>query len=176
MKNITGHIYILGDDINTDDIVPSYTLTMRDPDEIVKHVLESIDPEFIQKIDKDTIILAGHNFGSGSSREEAVNVFKLLGIKAIIANSFARIYFRNLINQGIPAISIDWRTQDFKTGDNIEISLSIRVLQLKGDVLRYYFPSSQITMFVQGESPFGCCFAIKNEHVFQRGIQRGIQY
>jgi 3-isopropylmalate dehydratase small subunit len=75
MDIIKGWIYILGNDINTDEIVPSNTLTMRNPDEIAKNTLKFIDPEFINKVDEDAIILAGTNFGTGSSREEAVILF-----------------------------------------------------------------------------------------------------
>ena len=117
MDDIEGEIYILGDDINTDDIVPSYTLTMRDPNEMAKHTLEFIDPNFAQKSAKKSIIVGGSNFGTGSSREEAVNVFKILGIKAIIAKSFSRIYFRNLINNGIAGIEYDWGEATFAEGD-----------------------------------------------------------
>ena len=123
MENIEGEIYILGDDINTDDIVPSYTLTMRDPNEMTKHVLEFIDPNFAQKVAKRSIIVGGYNFGTGSSREEAVNVFKILGIKVIIAKSFSRIYFRNLINNGVAAIKCDWDEETFSDGDQVEISI-----------------------------------------------------
>ncbi len=124
MKKIKGFAYILGDDINTDDIVPSHTLTMRDADEMAKHTLEFIDPNFVKNIQKGNIIIAGENFGSGSSREEAVNVFKVLGIKVVIAKSISRIYFRNLINLGIPGITLNWSKRDFSTGDNLEISLN----------------------------------------------------
>ncbi|MHA2290392.1 MAG: LeuD/DmdB family oxidoreductase small subunit, partial [Promethearchaeota archaeon] len=123
MDNIEGKIYILGDDINTDDIVPSFTLTMRDPNEMAKHTLEFIDPTFAQKVEKNFIIVSGHNFGTGSSREEAVNVFKILGIKAIIAKSFSRIYYRNLINNGIAGIICNWEDTSFSDEDRIEISI-----------------------------------------------------
>jgi len=123
MDKIEGFAYILGDDINTDDIVPSHTLTMRDTNEMAKFTLEFIDSNFAQNIVSGNIIIAGENFGSGSSREEAVNVFKILGIKAIIAKSFARIYFRNLINKGIPGITLNWDENDFSKGDTLEISL-----------------------------------------------------
>ncbi|MHA2184140.1 MAG: LeuD/DmdB family oxidoreductase small subunit [Promethearchaeota archaeon] len=124
VKKIQGFVYILGDDINTDDIVPSHTLTLRDPDEMAKYTLEFIDPNFVQNIDKCNIIVAGENFGTGSSREEAVFVFKTLGIKSIIAKSFARIYFRNLINLGIPSIELDWDENEFTKGDKLEIILN----------------------------------------------------
>ena len=123
LGKIDGFAYILGDDINTDDIVPSHTLTMRDTHEMAKCTLEFIDPNFAKNIDQGNIIIAGENFGTGSSREEAVNVFKVLGIKAIIAKSFARIYFRNLINLGIPGITVNWNEKTFSKGDNLEISL-----------------------------------------------------
>ncbi|MHA1757669.1 MAG: LeuD/DmdB family oxidoreductase small subunit [Promethearchaeota archaeon] len=115
---------MLGDNINTDDIIPSHTLTMRDPVEMAQYTLEYIDPEFVNRVKKTNIIVAGENFGTGSSREEAVNVFKILGVKAIIARSFARIYFRNLINLGIPAIISNWNEKDFSFEDKIEISLT----------------------------------------------------
>ena len=123
MEKIEGFAYLLGDDINTDDIVPSHTLTMRDPKEMAQYTLEFIDPNFVTNVAKGNIIIAGENFGTGSSREEAVNVFKILGIKAIIAKSFARIYFRNLINNGIPGIIIDWDKDMFSNEDKIEIRL-----------------------------------------------------
>ncbi|MFW9929176.1 MAG: 3-isopropylmalate dehydratase [Candidatus Thorarchaeota archaeon] len=124
MEVIKGIAYVLGDDINTDDIVPSYTLTMRDPNEMAKHTLEFIDPDFEQKTERLNIIVAGNNFGTGSSREEAVHVFKVLGIKAIIAKSFARIYFRNLINNGIPAIEVDWKKKPVLNDDLMKIDLN----------------------------------------------------
>ena len=123
MDKINGFVYILGNDINTDDITPSHTLTMRDPEEMAKFTLEFVDSEFPKQVEKGNIIVAGENFGTGSSREEAVNVFKILGIKAIIAKSFARIYFRNLINMGIPGITLDWDDNLFSKHDSLEIFL-----------------------------------------------------
>lgn len=124
MRKIEGVAYVLDiDNINTDDIVPSHCLTLRDPSEMAQYTCENIDPNFPQKAEKYNIIVAGENFGCGSSREEAVNVFEILGIKAIIARSFARIYFRNLINQGIPAITLDWNNSNFSEGDRLQLSL-----------------------------------------------------
>jgi 3-isopropylmalate/(R)-2-methylmalate dehydratase small subunit len=124
MDKIEGFVYILGDDINTDAIVPSHALTMRDSNEMAKYTLEFIDPDFVKKTKSLDIIVAGENFGTGSSREEAVKVFKNLGIKAVIAKSFARIYFRNLINSGMPAIKLKWQDANFKNGDAIKIDLN----------------------------------------------------
>ncbi len=111
----------MGDDINTDDIVPSHTLTLRDANEMAKYVLEFRDPDFIKKLKTNTIIIAGENFGTGSSREEAVNVFKILGIQAIIAKSFARIYYRNLVNLGILPILLKWNNEMFSNRDQLVI-------------------------------------------------------
>lgn len=129
MKKIEGLAYIMGDDINTDDIVPSYALTMRDSCEMAQCACETIYPDFDRKVEELKIIVAGENFGCGSSREEAVNVFKVLGIKAIIAKSFARIYFRNLINQGIPGITLEWNYGDFSEADHLEIELKSGILK-----------------------------------------------
>ncbi|MFX1312301.1 MAG: 3-isopropylmalate dehydratase [Promethearchaeota archaeon] len=120
---IKGFVYILGDDINTDDIVPSDVLTLRDTNEMAKNTLKNVDEKFVENINRGNIIVAGENFGTGSSREEAVYVFKILGIKAIIAKSFARIYFRNLINLGIPGIQLEWEDNFFSKGDTLEIAL-----------------------------------------------------
>ena len=117
MNRIEGYAYILGDDINTDDIVPSNALTIRDSNEMAKYTLKHIDPNFIENVKKHNIIIAGENFGTGSSREEAVNVFKILGVKAVIAKSFARIYFRNLINLGLPGIQLIWDKNSFNYCD-----------------------------------------------------------
>ena len=139
MDLIKGYAYILGDDISTDDIVPSHTLTMRNPNDMVKHTLEFIDPYFSKNVSKGNIIIAGENFGSGSSREEAVHVFKLLGIKAVVAKSFGRIYFRNLMNSGIPAINLNWDSKQFTKEDLIEISLLKGIIVNKSKQIKLNF-------------------------------------
>ncbi|MFX0080341.1 MAG: 3-isopropylmalate dehydratase [Candidatus Hodarchaeota archaeon] len=121
---IRGYTYILGDDINTDYIVPSNALTLRDAADMAKQTLRYLYPNFVEIVTKNNIIIAGENFGTGSSREEAVNVFKILGVKAIIAKSFARIYFRNLINLGIPGIQLNWDKKEFSHDDYLEIRLN----------------------------------------------------
>ena len=153
MEIIEGFAYLLGDDINTDDIVPSHTLTMRDSDEMAKYTLEFIDPEFVSKTIKLNIIIAGHNFGTGSSREEAVFVFKTLGVKAIIAKSFARIYYRNLINNGIAAIAVDWNNNSFKNGDSIKIDLNQGIIKNQTQKISLEFsklPPFLIDIFKEG--------------------------
>lgn len=129
MKEIKGKVFLFGDDINTDDIVPHQYLNLRDDNEITKHTLENIRPNFAESVREGDVIVAGKNFGSGSSREEAVNVLKTLGIKSVIAESFARIYFRNLVNLGILAIKLKKAKEQFSEGDNIIITLD------KGEII-----------------------------------------
>ena len=123
MKDIKGNVFQFGDNVNTDDIVPPQYLTLRDDEELSRHTLENLKPNFAKDVREGDIIVAGKNFGSGSSREEAVNVLKTLGIKAVIAESFARIYFRNLVNLGILALRLKNAKNEFSEGDKIEISL-----------------------------------------------------
>ena len=139
MDKIEGFAYILGDDINTDDIVPSNALTIRDTNEMAKYTLKHIDPNFIENVKKHNIIIAGENFGTGSSREEAVNVFKILGVKAVIAKSFARIYFRNLINLGLPGIQLIWDKNSFNYGDYLDITLDEGIIFNKTQNLKIKF-------------------------------------
>jgi len=108
MQNtITGHIWKLGDDIDTDVIYPGKYLPIIVAEEMAEHALEGYDPEFPQKIQKGDIIVAGKNFGCGSSREQAATCLKYAGIAAIIAKSYSRIFFRNAINQGLPLLTSD---------------------------------------------------------------------
>jgi len=139
MNRIEGYAYLLGDDVNTDDIVPSNALTIRNSDEMAKYTLNNIDPNFIENVKKNNIIIAGENFGTGSSREEAVNVFKILGVKAVIAKSFARIYFRNLINLGLPGIQLIWDKNSFNYGDYLDITLDEGIIFNKTQNLKIKF-------------------------------------
>lgn len=132
MNIIIGKIWKFGDDINTDLIIPSQFLTENDPSIIVTHAFEGIRPGFANQVNKGDIIVGGKNFGSGSSREEAVFVLKELGISLVIAESFSRIYFRNLINLGIPAISLNDTSKNFSDGDIVEINLELgKITNLK---------------------------------------------
>ncbi|MFX1451051.1 MAG: 3-isopropylmalate dehydratase small subunit [Promethearchaeota archaeon] len=120
---IKGKVWKFGDNIDTDIIIPGRYLTLRDPDEMASHAFEPLDPEFGKKVKKGDIILGGKNFGSGSSREEAPFVLKQLGIAAIVAESFARIFFRNAINLGLPLIEIKNISKKIDAGQEIEIDL-----------------------------------------------------
>lgn len=125
MGKLKGKVWKFGDNINTDLIVTNEYLTSDNPNEIVQHAFQDIMPNFAEMVNKGDIIVAGKNFGSGSSREEAVFVIKELGISAVICQSFSRIYFRNLINQGIPAITLQDGITEFETGDEIIVELNL---------------------------------------------------
>jgi 3-isopropylmalate/(R)-2-methylmalate dehydratase small subunit len=105
---ISGRVWKYGDDVNTDVIFPGkYTYSISDPREMARHALEDLDPGFALNVRSGDIIVAGRNFGCGSSREQAVTCLKEAGVAAIVAKSFARIYFRNCINQGLPIAQCD---------------------------------------------------------------------
>ena len=119
---IKGKIWKYGDNINTDIIFPGeYTYTISDPEEMAKHALENLDPEFIKKVKKGDVIVAGKNFGCGSSREQAPISIKYAGVGAIIAESFARIFFRNAINIGLALIQNKDVARIARVGDDIEV-------------------------------------------------------
>ena len=98
-----GKVWKYGDDVNTDVIFPGkYTYTITDPQEMAKHALEDLDPKFAKEVKPGDIIVAGSNFGCGSSREQAATCLKYVGVGAVLARSFSRIFFRNAINAGLP--------------------------------------------------------------------------
>jgi methanogen homoaconitase small subunit len=122
-KNInilSGKAWKFGDNIDTDVIIPGKYLRTTDMSVFASHVMEGIDPEFSKKVRKGDMIVAGKNFGCGSSREQAPLALKYAGVSCVIAESFARIFFRNAINVGLPIIEA---RIDCKEGDNIEIDL-----------------------------------------------------
>jgi len=138
--SMSGKVWKYGDSINTDVIFPGkYTYTITDPKEMAQHALEDLDPEFRHNVRDGDFIVAGSNFGCGSSREQAVICLKEAGIGAIIAKSFSRIYFRNAVNQGIPAIQISGIQDRVKTGDVITVDLEEGLLSHEGET--YPFPS-----------------------------------
>ncbi|MFC1941340.1 3-isopropylmalate dehydratase small subunit [Chloroflexota bacterium] len=117
-----GRAFKFGDNISTDHIVPGRLLHLRSNlPELAKHVLEDADPTFVQRVKKGDFIVAGKNFGLGSSREHAPLVIKMSGVSAILAKSVARIFFRNAINVGLPVLICD--TESINDGDELEIDL-----------------------------------------------------
>jgi 3-isopropylmalate/(R)-2-methylmalate dehydratase small subunit len=120
---IKGKVHKFGDNINTDDIIAAKYLVTTDEKELGRHCMESIAPEFLKKVNKGDIILAGKNFGCGSSREHAPRALKGCGIAAVVAESFAGIFFRNAINVGLPFLESK-EIDKIKEGDLLEIDLS----------------------------------------------------
>ena len=118
---IKGKTWKFGNDINTDEIVPARYLNTSDPDELASHCMEDADPDFIKKISEGDIIVAGNNFGCGSSREHAPIAIKYAKISCVLAESFARIFYRNSINIGLPIVESPDAAKDIKEGDEIEI-------------------------------------------------------
>ena len=135
---ITGRVWKYGDDVNTDVIFPGkYTYSISDPQEMAEHALEDLDPEFAETVEPGDIIVAGKNWGCGSSREQAVTCLKAAGVGAIVARSFARIYFRNSINQALPIVTCD-AVDGVENGDEITIDFAAGTVTTPGG--EYTFP------------------------------------
>jgi 3-isopropylmalate/(R)-2-methylmalate dehydratase small subunit len=125
-KLIKGRVWKYGDNVNTDVIFPGkYTYTVSDPTEMPKYALEDLDTSFAQGVQPNDIIVAGTNWGCGSSREQAVTCLKQSGLGAIIAKSFARIYYRNCLNAALPAIICPEAVDAIRNGETIEIDLVV---------------------------------------------------
>jgi 3-isopropylmalate/(R)-2-methylmalate dehydratase small subunit len=109
--------------INTDEIIPARYLNVHDEAELAKHAMEDIDPDFVTNVQPGDIIIAGDDFGCGSSREHAVWALRGAGVAGVVAENFARIYFRNSINNGFPSIECAGISKNVATGDEIDIDL-----------------------------------------------------
>jgi 3-isopropylmalate/(R)-2-methylmalate dehydratase small subunit len=120
---IQGRVWTLGRDVDTDGIISGKYLTVIDPNELKKHVLEIALPEFAAGARPGDLLVAGENFGSGSSREHAPQALRAIGVGAIVADSFARIFFRNAINLGLPAIEARGVRAIFEQGDTARIEM-----------------------------------------------------
>ena len=119
-----GKVWKYGDDVNTDVIFPGrYTYQIMPPEEMARHALEDLDPEFAAGVRPLDVVVAGKNFGCGSSREQAAACLKAAGVQAVIARSFARIYFRNAINLGLAVLQCDEAVEALEKNDEIEIDL-----------------------------------------------------
>ena len=121
---LKGKVHKYGADVNTDVIIPARYLNVSDPAELAKHCMEDIDPDFVNKAQPGDIIMATTNFGCGSSREHAPLALKAAGISCIIAKSFARIFFRNAINIGLPLLECDEAVDKTGASDSLEVDLS----------------------------------------------------
>ena len=124
MENMTGKVWVLDDDIDTDIIIPTEYLAMKTIDDMKQYGFSPLRPELAGQIQKGDIIVAGKNFGCGSSREQAPEIIKALGIQCVIAKSFARIFFRNSINNGLLLIEQPDLHDDIKEGDTITVHMN----------------------------------------------------
>lgn len=126
-----GRVWKLGDDINTDMIIPGVYLDRYDPKHLAAHALEGANREFASKVRPGDVIIAGKNFGCGSSREQAVIALKESGVSAVIAKSFSRIFYRNAINLGLPVVSSDKAAEVFEDGEFVTVDLDARLVRSK---------------------------------------------
>ena len=123
MNPVVGSVLKLGDDIDTDAIIPARYLTSTDISSLTEHIMENFDPSFKMRLREKRIIVAGRNFGCGSSREHAPLVLKAAGVQAIVAENFARIFFRNSINIGLIALEAPNTSSSFNEGDRVQIDI-----------------------------------------------------
>lgn len=124
MEVLRGKAHKYGDNVNTDVIMPARYCNTIDPKELAAHCLEDLDGDFVKKVRAGDFIVAGANFGCGSSREVAPIAIKAVGVAAVIAESFARIFFRNAINIGLPILEAPQAVREIKDGDELEVDLS----------------------------------------------------
>jgi len=135
-----GTIWRYGDDINTDVIFPGkYTYQPLTPEEMAEHAMEDLDPSFAGQVKEGDVIVAGNNFGCGSSREQAATCLKAAGISAVIAKSFSRIFFRNAINNGLPVIELSEGIDEMKKGNTLSVDFEKGVVAYEGH--EYHFPA-----------------------------------
>ncbi|MBI2869162.1 MAG: 3-isopropylmalate dehydratase small subunit [Chloroflexi bacterium] len=121
---LTGKVHKYGADVNTDVIMPARYLNVSDPAELARHCMEDIDKDFLQRVRPGDIIVAATNFGCGSSREHAPLAIKAAGVSCVIAASFARIFFRNAINIGLPLLESPEAVASIDAGDTLEVDLA----------------------------------------------------
>ncbi len=128
MDNAKGHVLKYGDNVDTDVIIPARYLNSSDPAELAQHCMEDIDKDFTKKMNKGDIIVAAKNFGCGSSREHAPISIKASGISCVIAETFARIFYRNAINIGLPIIECPEASKGIDDGDEVEIDFNTGII------------------------------------------------
>ena len=131
-------IWKYGDDINTDMLFPGkYTYSCSTADEIKPHLLEDLDPKFSGEVQQGDLVFAGKNFGCGSSREQPVVGFKAVGLQAIVAKSFARIFYRAAINQGLLLVECPEAVNAFKDGDSVELDAKEGKIKLGSNTFNF---------------------------------------
>ena len=120
----TGAVWKYGDNVDTDVIIPARYLTMSTPEELAPHCMEDLDPGFAEAVQPGDVIVAGENFGCGSSREHAPLAIKGAGVSCVVAKSFARIFYRNAINSGLPILECPQAVEDAEKGDVLTVDLA----------------------------------------------------
>lgn len=131
-------IWRYGDDVNTDQLFPGkYTYTCSTPEEITPHLLEDLDPDFADSVEEGDVIIAGDNFGCGSSREQPVVGLKTVGIRAIVAKSFARIFYRAGLNQGLILVECPAAVEAYEPGDDIEVDVKNGEVTVAGETFAF---------------------------------------
>lgn len=126
-----GHVFKYGDNVDTDVIIPARYLNSFDPQELASHAMADIDPEFVGKVQPGDMIVARKNFGCGSSREHAPLAIKAAGVSCVIAETFARIFYRNAINIGLPIIECPEASRGIEDGDEVEVDFDTGVVTNK---------------------------------------------
>jgi 3-isopropylmalate/(R)-2-methylmalate dehydratase small subunit len=149
---IRGRVWKYGDNVNTDVIFPGkYTYTLTDPQEIAAHALEDLDPSFARQVQPGDVIVAGRNWGCGSSREQAATCLKYAGLGAIVAVSFARIFYRNAINNGLPALVCPEAVAALVPGETAGIDLPAGTINCAAGSFTFPpFPPSLLEIIAQG--------------------------
>ena len=123
-----GHVFKYGDNVDTDVIIPARHLAITDPKGLAEHCMEDIDADFVKKVHRGDLIVADKNFGCGSSREHAPMAIKASGVSCVIAETFARIFYRNAINIGLPIIECPEAAKDIKAGDRVEVDFDTGII------------------------------------------------
>ena len=137
MEAAKGTVFKYGDNVDTDVIIPARYLNSSDPAELATHCMEDIDKDFVKNVKKGDIIVADKNFGCGSSREHAPIAIKAAGVSCVIAETFARIFYRNAINIGLPIIECAEAANGIEEGDEVEIDFDFVIIYNKTKVTEY---------------------------------------
>ena len=148
-----GTVHKYGDNVDTDVIIPARYLNTADPAELAKNCMEDIDADFVKRVKDGDIMVAGKNFGCGSSREHAPIAIKASGISCVIADNFARIFYRNSINIGLPIIECEAASNEIKAGDDVEVN----------------FDTGLITDHTTGKTYQGQAFPPFMQNIIKRG-------